>query len=343
MPRFSSGFTGPALVALAAALVLLSLALPRAAAALPALEVTPPPGWRIKADEPQLTLLPPPKSAFVQAMIFDQPFLIAPDVPALQLLAAAAFPEGKSNEKVTGRRTELDGYAAVEVWGTAVAAKAPCSLAAWFVWKGTRMIHVVVLATGNDPAPARKIGATLARGAKLRETATFLPVPGAPPGVIAPAAWRPSNPDTAHFLARVVADDPPPPPPGTIRYEILPAGYNQPVEEVLKGIDALARSVGGQVTRTDGLETRVEGRRAIVFQQLLEPPRALFLGAIIFFPDTIVRVTYFDRRERASGRRAMVDQLIARVARAGVKAKPPPGKASRNAAANTHSLRVPAK
>ena len=335
MTTRSSGSTGLALVALAGVLMILALAVPRAAAAPPALEVTPPPGWRIKTDEPQLTLLPPAKSLFVQAILFDQPFLLSPDVMALEMLAAAAFPEGKSNEKVTGRRTALEGYTAVEVWGTATAANAPYSLGAWFVWKGTRMVHVVVLARGSDPAPARKIGETLARGAKLRETATFFPVPGAPRGVLAPAAWRPSNPDTAHFLARVVANDPPPEPSGTIRYEVLPAGYNQPIGEVLKGIEALAQSVGGQVTRTDGLETRVEGRRAIVFQQLLQPPRALFLGAIIFFPETVVRVTYFDRRERAAARRAMVDQLITRVARAGIKAKPPMGKASRNAAANT--------
>jgi len=201
------------------------------------------------------------------------------------------------------------------------------ALATIFLWKGTRMVHVVVLASGSDAEPARKVSEDLARSARLARTATFLPVPGAPAGVIAPASWRPVKPVSASFVARIDAGDEPPalPPPGTLRYEILPADFDAPLPQVLKELDGMAETAGLRVTRTDGLETRVSGRPTMVFQQLLDP-RALLLGAIIRFPTNVVRVTYLDRRERASERRALIDQLITRVAETGVagKAGPPP-------------------
>jgi hypothetical protein len=168
----------------------------------------------------------------------------------------------------------------------------------------------------------RNVARDLARSARLVPQATFLPVPGAPEGVIAPAAWRPAKGGSKEFVARIEAGDAPsaPPPPGILRYEILPAGFDTPLPKVLGGLDAGAEALGLRVTRTDGLETEVSGRPAVVFQQLLEP-RALLLGAIIRFPANTVRVTYLDNRERGSRRRAMIDALIERVGKTGVKAK----------------------
>jgi len=308
-----------------AAALALALALLLGAAPAPAarsLEVDVPAGWRIKPDETQLTLLPPKKSPFRQAMIFDQPFFLPPDVDALKLLAAAAFPEGSKDVRLTGQRKKLDGWTAVEVVGSATLVRDPVALGTYFVWKGTRMMHVVVLASGSDAEPARKMAEDLARSARLSRTATFLPVPGVPRGLIAPASWRPVKPRSRAFVAEIDAGDKPPAPPpsGTLRYEILPAGFDTPLPEVLKELDGMAGASGLKVTRTDGLETRVSGRPVMIFQQLLEP-RALLLGAIIRFPANAVRITYLDRRERASERRAMMDQLIERVGETGVDAR----------------------
>jgi len=140
--------------------------------------------------------------------------------------------------------------------------------------------------------------------------------------VIAPASWRPVKPRSAAFAAEIDAGDKPPAPPpsGMLRYEILPAGFDTPLPAVLGSLDGMAGASGLRVTRTDGLETQVSGRPVMIFQQLLEP-RALLLGAIIRFPSNTVRITYLDQRERASERRAMMDQLIERVAETGVRMK----------------------
>lgn len=316
----------------AAAVLGVGLALIPVRPVLAGLDVKTPEGWtRVDASEGDLAFSPPGGTAFRDAAVFDADLVLSPNVDALKPLALAVFPQEAKAGEMHGRTFTLDGYAATEIWGGATLGKTHLVQATLFVWKGTRMIPVAVLANGDDAAPAREMAARIARSAKVEKTETFFPVPGAPQGVVAPANWTPKTLEGAAFTARVSAPDAPGSgAPGMIRYEFRPGGFDRSLDRLLDGLDRIARSRGAERIRTTGVDTRAAGRSVTVYQQAVDE-RVLLTGAVIHYPSGALQVTYFDRPDRAKARKAMFDQLIDALAAADLAApaEPPrPGPAA---------------
>ena len=290
------------------------------ASAAGSLDVRPPEGWTAAGRAPDAVVLnPPPGSPFRDAAVFNLTLLLSRDIDALKPLARAVFPEGANVGEQSGRAASLDGYAAVEIWGGATLGDTALSQATFFVWRGTRMIPVSVLMNGSDSAAARAIAEKIARGVSITSTATFFPVPGAPPGIVGPANWTPRQTKGATLTAKVVAPDPEEEgPPGSINYELLPRSLEPTLDAVLGGLDALARARGGQRIRTSGVETRAGKRPTLAFQHTVDE-RFVVTGAVIRYPEATLRVTYFDRPDRAEKRKPLFDELIARLAESELK------------------------
>jgi len=304
----------------AAALLGAALVLVGAGTARAKLEVKPPEGWtRIEGGGGDLAFAPPGGSPFRDAAIFDAELILSRNIEALEPLARAVFPEGATAGKLQGRVFPLDGYAAAEIWGGATQGKAHLVQATVFVWKGTRMIPVAVLANGDDPGPVRELAARIARGASVSKTETFFPVPDVPAGIVAPANWVPEILDEEGFTARASApDDPAGGAPGMIRYEYRPGGFDQALDRLLEGLDQVARSRGAERVRTSGVDTRAAGRSVTAYQQAVDD-RVVVTGAVIHYPAGALQVTYFDRPDRARDRKAMFDQLIDTLAASDIK------------------------
>lgn len=307
----------------AAALLGAALAFIAPGAALADLDVEAPEGWkRIEGGDGDLAFTPPAGSPFRDAAIFDAQLILSRNIEALKPLARAVFPEDADAGELEGRAFLLDGYAAVEIWGGATKGKDHLVQATVFVWKGTRMIPVAVLANGSDAGPAREMAARIARAARVATTETFFPLPGAPAGIVAPASWAPETLDGKGFTARVSApDDPAGGAPGMIRYEYRSEGFDQALDRLLEGLDEVARSRGAERIRTSGVDTRAGGRSVTAYQQAVDD-RVTVTGAVIHYKAGALQVTYFDRPDRATARKAMFDQLVDTLAAAEIG---PPG------------------
>ncbi len=301
-------------------LVLISGAFFMGASAAGSLDIRPPEGWTKAGRAPDAFVLkPPPGSPFRDAAIFNLTLLLSREVDALKPLARAVFPEGAKVGEQSGRKALLDGYAVVEIWGGARLGDDTLSQATFFVWRGTRMIPVSVLMNGSDSAPARAIAEKIARGVSIASTATFFPIPGAPPGIVGPANWTPRQTKGATLTAKVVAPDPEEKgPPGSINYELLPRSLEPTLDAVLGGLDALARARGAERIRTSGVETRAGRRPVLAFQQTIDE-RFVVTGAVIRYPEATLRVTYFDRPDRAEKRKPLFDELVERLAESELK------------------------
>lgn len=315
----------------AAALLGAALVLLAATPAPAQLRVKPPEGWtKIESEGGDHAFSPPEGSKFRDAAVFDADLILSPNIDALKPLALAVFPEDAKAGVMEGRTFPMDGYAAAEIWGGATQGKAHLVQATVFVWKGTRMIPVAVLANGEDPAPAREMAARIAGGTTVDRTDTFFPLPGAPAGIIAPANWSPEMLDNTGLTARASApDDPSEGAPGMIRYEYRPAGFDQVLDQLLDGLDRVARSRGAERIRTSGVDTRAGARSVTAYQQAVDE-RVMVTGAVIHYPVGALQVTYFDRPDRARKRKAMFDQLIDRLAASDIK--PPEGRSRKEGA-----------
>lgn len=301
-------------------LVVISVTFLMGASAAGSLHIRSPKGWTVAGHESDAVVLkPPPGSPFRDATIFNPTLLLSRDIDALMPLARAVFPAGARVGEQSGRKVSLDGYAAVEIWGGATLGDDTLSQATLFLWRGTRMIPVSVLMNGSDSAPARAIAEKIARGVSIASTATFFPVPGSPPGIVGPANWTPRQTKGATLTAKVVAPDPEEEgPPGSINYELLPRSLEPTLDAVLGGLEALARARGAERIRTSGVETRAGRRPVLVFQQTIDE-RFVVTGAVIRYPEATLRVTYFDRPDRAEKRKPLFDALVERLAESDLK------------------------
>ncbi|MFQ5457072.1 MAG: hypothetical protein ACE5FC_01265 [Myxococcota bacterium] len=311
------------------ALALLAGASLTGAARAGSLDVKAPAGWAVAGQaKDAVALKPPAGSAFSDAMVFDLPVLLSRKIDALKPMARAVFPPGSKVGEQTGRATTLDGNAALEIWGPATAGETALTQATFFVWKGTRMIPVSVLVKGGDAAAARKMARQIARGVTVTSKVTLFPIPDAPEGLVAPANWRPGPAEDPGMNARVLAPDPDVAgPPGSISYELLPEADDPTLDKVVGGLHKLAQASGAENVRTSGVETKTGGRPTLAFQQSLDD-RLVLTGAIIRYPRAILRVTYFDRPDRARERKALFDVLVQRLAENEIKAPhagPAPG------------------